>query len=132
MTEFATEVLERRYQQARRRGRRLTERSPAELHRLRISIKKFRYAVDFFASLYEGKPARDTLKRLGDLQDILGAMNDAATVAGLIRQGFTGARGRAVLEARGILLGWSRGRAVTLKRELKRAWKSFRAVEKFW
>jgi len=132
VTEFATEVLERRYQQARRRGRRLAERSPAELHRLRISIKKFRYAVDFFASLYEGKPARDTLKRLGDLQDILGAMNDAATVAGLIRQGFTGARGRAVLEARGILLGWSRGRAVTLKRELKRAWKSYRAVEKFW
>ncbi len=132
VTEFAATVLERRYQQARRRGRRLSERSPAELHRLRIAIKKFRYATDFFASLYEGKAARDTLKRLGDLQDILGAMNDSATVAGLMRQGFTGSRGKRVLEARGILLGWSRGRAVTLKRELRRAWKAFRAAERFW
>ena len=132
VTQFAAAVLERRYQQARRRGRRLDERSPAELHKLRIAIKKFRYATDFFASLYEGKSARDTLKRLEDLQDILGAMNDAATVAGLIRQGFTGSRGRSVLEARGILLGWSRGRAVTLKRELNRVWKAFRAAERFW
>lgn len=132
VTEFAAAVLESRYQQARRRGRRLADRSPAELHRLRIAIKKFRYATDFFASLYEGKSAGEALKRLGNLQDILGAMNDAATVAGLMRQGFTGARGKGVLEAKGILLGWSRGRAVTLKRELKRAWKAFGAAERFW
>jgi inorganic triphosphatase YgiF len=132
VVEFASTVLEKRYQQARRRGRRLADRSPAELHRLRIAIKKFRYATDFFASLYEGKSAGEALKRLGDLQDILGAMNDAATVAGLMKQGFTGARGKRVLEAKGILLGWSRGRAVTLKRELKRAWKAFRAAERFW
>lgn len=132
VSEFATAVLEQRYRQVCRRGRRLDERSPAELHKLRIAIKKFRYATDFFASLYEGKTARDTLKRLGDLQDILGTMNDAATVSSLIRQGFTGFRARPVLEARGILLGWSRGRAVTLKRELKRVWKAFRAAERFW
>jgi hypothetical protein len=45
-------------------------------------------------------------------------MNDAATVAGLMKQGFTGARGKRVLEAKGSLLGWSRGRGVSLKREL--------------
>lgn len=132
VTEFAAGILEKRYRQARKRGRRLDERSPAELHRLRIAIKKFRYATDFFASLYEGKAAGEALKRLGRLQDILGAMNDAATVGGLMTQGFEGARGRRALEAKGILLGWSRGRAVTLKRELKRAWKAFRAAEKFW
>ena len=41
-------------------------------------------------------------------------------------------RGKRVLEAKGILLGWSRGRAVMLRRELKRAWKAFRAAERFW
>jgi len=132
VAEFAALVLEKRYQQARRRGRGLAKRSPAELHRLRIAIKKFRYATDFFASLYEGKAAGKSLKRLGRLQDILGAMNDAATVAGLLTQGFEGARGKRVLEAKGILLGWSRGRAATLKRELKGAWKAFRAADKFW
>jgi CHAD domain-containing protein len=132
VTEFAATVLEKRYQQARRRGRRLAKRSPAELHRLRIAIKKFRYATDFFASLYEGKAASELLRRLAWLQDILGAMNDAATVAGLMTQGFGGARGKHVLEAKGILLGWSRGRAVHLKQELKGAWKAFRAAERFW
>jgi inorganic triphosphatase YgiF len=132
VTEFAALVLEKRYQQARTRGRGLARRSPAELHRLRIAIKKFRYATDFFAGLYEGRAAGESLKRLGRLQDILGAMNDAATVAGLMTQGFRQARGKRVLEARGILLGWSQGRAVTLKRELKGAWKAFHAAERFW
>jgi hypothetical protein len=66
------------------------------------------------------------------MQDILGAMNDAATVANLMAYGFSGAAGRRVLEAKGILLGWSRGRAETLKRELRNAWKEFRTAEKFW
>ncbi len=130
--EFAAVVLEKRYQQARKRGRRLAERSPAELHRLRIAIKKFRYATDFFASLYEGKAVGEALKRLGRLQDILGAMNDVVTVTGLMTQGFGRTRSRRVLEAKRILLGWSRGRAVTLKQELKGAWKAFRAAERFW
>ena len=132
VAEFAARVLERRYQQARKRGRRLAKRSPAELHRLRIAIKKFRYATDFFAGLYPGNTTRETLKRLGELQDILGAMNDAATVAELMTQGFGGGRGKRVLEAKGILLGWSRGHAVLLKQRLKGAWKAFRAAEPFW
>jgi len=132
LTELASRVLENRYQQVRKRGRRLAKRSPAELHRLRIAIKKFRYATDFFASLYEGETTRETLKRLGQLQDILGAMNDAATVAELITQGFGAARGRRGLEARGILLGWSRGHAMLMRQRLKSAWKTFRAAERFW
>ncbi len=130
--EFAGTVLEQRYVRVRKRGRRLASLSPAELHRLRIAIKKFRYATDFFAGLYEGKRARATLKRLARLQDILGAINDAATVGTLVGEVLHGASGRQAAEARGILLGWSRGRAATLRRELGTAWKAFRAAEKFW
>jgi triphosphatase len=130
--EFATAVLERRYIQVRKKGRKLGDLSAVELHRLRITIKKFRYAADFFAGLYEPGAARQALKRLARLQDVLGAMNDAATVANLMAGAFDGARGRRVLEAKGILLGWSRGRAATLKRELRSAWKEFRSAGKFW
>ena len=130
--EFAAAVLDWRYNQVRKKGRKLGEQSPVELHRLRIAIKKFRYAADFFAGLYEPGAARQALKRLSRLQDVLGAMNDAATVANLMAGAFDGARGRRVLEAKGILLGWSRGRAATLRRELNSAWKEFRSAEKFW
>ena len=130
--EFAAAVLERRYNQVRKKGRKLGELSAVELHRLRIAIKKFRYAADFFAGLYEPGAAQQALKRLSRLQDVLGAMNDAATVANLMAGAFDGARGRRVLEAKGILLGWSRGRAATLRRELRSAWKEFRSAGKFW
>jgi len=129
---FAAAVIGRRYDRVRNKGRKLGALSPAALHRLRIAIKKFRYATDFFAGLYEEKSARNALKRLARLQDILGAMNDAATVANLMAHGFDGAAGRRALEAKGILLGWSSGRAATLKRGLMSAWKEFRSAEKFW
>lgn len=130
--EFAAGVLERRYGQVRKKGHKLDELSAADLHRLRIAIKKFRYGTDFFAGLYAPGAARQALERLSRLQNVLGAMNDAVTVASLVAAAFKGARGRRVIEAKGILLGWSRGRAATLKRELKSAWKEFRAADRFW
>jgi hypothetical protein len=72
------------------------------------------------------------LKRLSRLQDILGAMNDAATVARLAAEGFKGMSGAEARETRGFVLGWSRGRAATLRRQLKSAWKEFSAAERFW
>ena len=128
----ARDVLETSYQRVRKRGRKLEERSGAELHRLRIAVKKLRYATDFFSGLYHGKPVRETLRRLARLQDILGAMNDAATAAELTERACSGTRGAGMLEARGMLLGWSRGRAATLTGELKDAWQAFQEAEKFW
>ncbi len=129
--EFAGAVLERRYERVRKRGRKLRQLPAAELHRLRIAIKKLRYAVDFFSTLYDGKRVQEMLARLTRLQDILGAMNDAATVAGLM-QGLGAKPGNAVVEARGIVLGWSKGRAEMLGHELRAAWKAFRGSGKFW
>jgi CHAD domain-containing protein len=129
---FASRVLEQRYDRVRKRGRKIDKLSSRELHRLRIAVKKFRYATDFFSGIYEGRLVRAALHRLSDLQDMLGAINDAATVASLMSQSFGGASGRRVLRAKGIILGWSRGRAAALKRELKNAWRQFRSAKMFW
>lgn len=48
-----------------------------ELHRLRIRVKKLRYAVEFLHSLY-GKKARKFAAKLAQIQDRLGEMRDAA------------------------------------------------------
>ena len=130
--EFAAVVLERRYARVRKRGRKLRQLSAAELHRLRIAVKKLRYAMDFLVTLFAAKRARDMLSHLARLQNILGAMNDAAAVERLVHDAFGARAGRATSEARGIVLGWSHGRALTLRRELRGAWKAFRAAEIFW
>jgi triphosphatase len=129
---YASAVLERRYGQVASKGRKLAGMSSRDLHRLRIAVKKYRYAAGFFATLYNTRAARDALRRLSGLQDILGALNDAAIVAGLMEHGFGSAPGGRVKAARALVLGWSRGRAATLKRELKSAWKAFRSAGTFW
>ncbi|HSN39813.1 MAG TPA: CHAD domain-containing protein, partial [Burkholderiales bacterium] len=129
--EFARAVLERRFDRVRKRGRKLKQLPAAGLHRLRIAVKKLRYAVDFFATLFDAKHVSGMRAPLVRLQDILGAINDAATVAALI--GTADAEsGKAMAEARGIVIGWSSERVETLKRELGAAWKAFRGGGKFW
>ncbi|TAI61776.1 CHAD domain-containing protein [Bradyrhizobium sp. Leo170] len=77
---FATDVLHRRTRKARKQGQHLDRLSPRARHKLRIRIKKIRYAVDFFETLFPAKRDRKRLKRLSShlkkIQDALGALND--------------------------------------------------------
>lgn len=128
---FAGAALEQRFARARKRGRKLRQLSAADLHLLRIAVKKLRYVADSFATLYDEKCIARMLARLARLQNILGAMNDAATVAGLMKR--LGAKsGKDMIEARGIVLGWTQGRAEALKYELYSVWKAFRDCGKCW
>ncbi len=130
--DYAPAVLEWRHQRAERKGRRLGRQSPGALHRFRIAIKNFRYAADSFAGLYGTQAAREALQRLSRLQDILGAMNDAAAAVSLAGRALGGNPGRREREVRRSLPAWSRRRVATLKRGLKGAWKEFHAAKKFW
>jgi inorganic triphosphatase YgiF len=77
--EFAAKIMHRRVKKARKQGRDLAGLSALQRHKLRIKIKKIRYGVDFFRSLYPAD-AQDDLERLSDQlkksQDALGALND--------------------------------------------------------
>ncbi|EIM27694.1 CYTH and CHAD domain-containing protein [Microvirga lotononidis] len=76
----AAEELARRWRRIRRGARQMTDLSGEDRHRLRIRIKKLRYGVEFFATLFPGIPARKNRKALLDLleglQDVLGKLND--------------------------------------------------------
>ena len=129
---YAQSELEARYERVRKRGRRIGELSAPELHELRIAVKKLRYSIDFFAGLFAADAVRTLRSRLSRLQDILGTINDASTMQSLLAQGYGGGRAAAATEGRGILLGWSAGRAEALRTDLDRAWKAFRRSRTFW
>jgi len=128
---YAAAVLQKRYEKVRQRGRKLPERSAAELHRLRIAVKKLRYSALYFAMLFESRKAPDMLDVLGTLQEDLGAINDAEMLRRHFDSVLAGKR-RDVQEARGIALGWARSRVHGLRREVGRTWKCFRACGRFW
>ena len=76
---YAAKLLDRRIKKARKQGKRLGEFSPTQRHRLRIRIKKIRYALDFFERLYadgDRKEIAQLLSRLKKAQSALGALND--------------------------------------------------------
>ena len=76
---YAADVLDRRIRKARKQGRQLAELDPRQRHKLRIRIKKIRYAVDFFESLYRGRDRNELASLSGVLkriQSALGSLND--------------------------------------------------------
>ena len=131
-TDFAGEVLEAGFKRVAKRGRHLDGLVPRELHRLRIAAKKLRYAVEFFAPLYDGARAGAYRAALVRLQDALGSYNDAVTVKQLAARANRGLQGAAADEASAIMLSWSAGMRERSTRNLQRVWKKFCAARTFW
>lgn len=76
---YAAQVLDRRIKKARKQGKRLSDLEPMQRHKLRIKIKKIRYAVDFFESLYGDRDRKELAAlsgRLKQIQSALGSLND--------------------------------------------------------
>ena len=78
--EFAAEQLERRWKKILKRGRKLRELDPQRRHKLRIQVKKTRYAAEFFAGAFSSRKGRRRgktfLRTIEPLQDCLGDLND--------------------------------------------------------
>jgi len=57
-----------------------------ELHQIRIGIKKLRYLIDAAISLYDPGNVAIVQRALGQLQSVLGELNDACVQASWLRQ----------------------------------------------
>jgi CHAD domain-containing protein len=81
--DFAAGVLNRRRRKLAQRGRHLDRLSPEERHRIRIEVKKLRYASEFFSDLLADRKHRKRhtsfIAALEDLQVFLGDLNDIQT-----------------------------------------------------
>lgn len=67
-------------------GRQVVRSAPAieDLHRLRLTVKRFRYTLELFRPCY-GSGLEKRLEALKRMQDHLGAMNDCETATALIQ-----------------------------------------------
>jgi CHAD domain-containing protein len=133
---IAARILDRQARRVKKRGRAAKGGDKADLHRLRIALKKLRYSAEFFAPLYPAKAVKRYLVSLRRLQEELGHLNDAAnaraTIARLlhIRPGDTS--GDATRLAAGIVLGWHRARAPRAVKKALRRYRKFRKLTPFW
>jgi CHAD domain-containing protein len=107
-----------------------------ELHGLRIAVKKLRYAAEFFRSLYGRKRAAKFIAALADLQDCLGAINDAVIgqqLAIVLEARLVERSDRATAaHASGLLLGWHAAQIDCALLEFQRCWPELRRASAFW
>jgi inorganic triphosphatase YgiF len=80
VNEFAAEILAERSRRILKKTRKLERLDPRARHKLRIAVKKLRYACEFFAGVFSGGK-QDTRrvrfgKALQSLQGSLGTLND--------------------------------------------------------
>ncbi len=135
--DFAREELARRLRKVTRKAKRLGKLDARRRHKLRIGIKKLRYAGEFFAALFTGRKAQKRLRRfereLERLQDGLGALNDIAVHQNLAGK-YVGRRGRRRQRAFaiGVVSGREQSWIDPLRAAAKKAADRFAQVRPFW
>ena len=109
---FAAEQLTRRRRELRKRAKSFAELDARRRHKLRIQVKKLRYAGDFFGGLFSGKEASKRREKfvaaLGAVQDCLGDLNDIAVHENIISA--AGTRRRRTSRKRAFAAGLLTGR----------------------
>lgn len=129
---FARQALDHLHARLCKAAQGINWRDAGRRHRVRIRVKRMRYACDFFAAAFRPRRMRAFLDRLHSLQDLLGELNDIQVQRVLMRGLARGGRPlrdpatplavRARLEAR------ERG----LIAALEPAWAAFEARRPFW
>jgi triphosphatase len=132
---FAARVLEARHRKVLRHGAHVHGMDAEERHRLRIQIKKLRYAVEFFGSLFSGNAVKPYLAALRQLQDSLGSMNDLFVARALTEDLCRATRGAGkrlrLAYASGLIVGCAAHQHEQATK-LPTAWTRFTSREAFW
>ncbi len=135
LTDYACRLLRKRHKRVLKQGRDFEKLSDEERHRLRIALKKLRYASEFFAGLYPKSRTRPYLKALKSLQDELGHLNDVVVAEELLKGLFgsgESSNSAALRAASGLVVGWYSHAVDTSRPEIERRWRNFAASEPFW
>jgi inorganic triphosphatase YgiF len=120
--------------QVRRRGRHLKDLVPERRHKLRIKVKKLRYAADFFSESFEGvNPQRRHafIERLRMLQDGLGELNDIAVARRTALAVVDDRVGESAF-AGGLIVGRREAQAPHLIAKSAEAFDAFAKARPFW
>jgi triphosphatase len=133
ITKFASNVLTRIERKALKRGRHFRHLRPEARHKLRLTLKKLRYATEFFLPLYPNRgPTGKYLKQLSRLQDVLGEANDIRTSRTLLSNIKEGAESPDLHRAIGAVVGWQGHLEMTGVNRMNNRWGKFKRTAQFW
>lgn len=132
VADLARAILDKRYRKIRKTMPHLGALSAEDRHRCRIDIKKLRYAVDFFSSLFPARRTHRLMRLLASMQDRLGALNDVATAKEQIGKLVFEENAADMAWAAGQLMGWHTGRSPGLLSQVCDDWDAAEKLPAFW
>ncbi|MYC87123.1 MAG: CHAD domain-containing protein [Gemmatimonadales bacterium] len=130
LADTARDRLSARYRSLMKAGHGFDHLPEPERHRVRIALKKLRYACDYSRTLFPGSAVDTYLRRLSALQDDLGRLNDAS-VARRIAQELAAADPLAA-DGASRVADWYDRWARAAEPGLIESWRIFVATEPFW
>jgi CHAD domain-containing protein len=132
--EVAPALIERRWRRARKRSRQFSKLSHQQRHKLRISLKKLRYTIEFLEDLFDGHAVKALEKHLKPLQEDLGRLNDVRTAHQLVEEvsRHVNEGGSEISRAGGIVLGWHDRGLSDQEPKLRRDVNRMRRAKPFW
>jgi inorganic triphosphatase YgiF len=125
LTEFAEQQVSSLAKRAKKLAIRHDSLTPDERHAMRISFKKLRYSLEFFAPLLPPKHLTPYLAALTQLQDELGLINDHVTAEALLKDALA-------KRPPGPIHGWVAGRHNLLIKELPESLDTWLSQRKCW
>ena len=128
--DVSSQLLRRMAHKVQRRGHHI-DRSDADRHGLRKSLKKLRYAIDYVEAFYPAKARKSYVSACKKLQKTLGDINDVVTAIRLAECLSDSARPDLAPAVGAWALQLNRHRDDGL-RQLAKRWKAFRALPRFW
>jgi CHAD domain-containing protein len=134
-SDIAHKLLHEIYEQLLATGADFEHLDSEHRHKVRIEIKKLRYATEFFSSLYPKRKVTPYLGAMKMLQDGLGASNDVDVARKLLKRVLKQGRGKErtrLSYAAGLVVGWHSHVGNGRERELIRAWHRFAARTPYW
>ena len=136
LARLAGRLLDKRHARVLKHGRDFERLSDDRLHRLRIALKKLRYAGEFLAAQFpDGRP-RPYIKAVRRLQDDLGRLNDAAVAERRLSELLRAQPESAALAALGVgagqVIGWHARAREEARARINGDWRAFAAAEPYW
>ncbi|MGH7096569.1 MAG: CHAD domain-containing protein [Stellaceae bacterium] len=126
-------LLDRRWRMVKRRSKGFRRQSPRARHRLRIAVKKLRYAIELFGGVLPGNAAGALLKTLRRVQDGLGYASDVRAARAVLRRLRGGAAPQRRLARAGKrLFAWHQHALAKRERKLRRDLRRLRRTPRFW
>lgn len=128
---FARELLHTRHRQVRRAGRGIRHFDAEKLHKLRIRVKKLRYAAEFLAGLWPDRASEPYLTALCRVQDEIGLFHDSTRNIALLK-GLSPKEEKSPPSCLRHLVKRFKKSESRSHRKLLRRWRDLAAAKRFW